>query len=648
MIGTATSLGGHAFTFLLTGVFSVAMAQTEPVELEQVEVVTTPIVDETRVDRLADQTSLIGREQIEALNAQDLTSALRRTPGVTISRYNAVGSFGGGAGGSVLIRGLGSSRPGGEVMMEVDGVPNYNAIFNHPLLDLMSIDAAESIEVSRRANPVASGNSFAGVNMNTPRARAEGVSAQAMISAGSFGMLSEKVSIGFKDERFDFYARQSHRQADGHRPDSDGKLNNYLVHAGMQLAENWELRYVLNRTDNRAVDPGPETGSGLPQTRGDVYLTENWLNIVTAAWDYERAEGWVKAYSNEGKGDWLRRATSGNADAFNDYKLSGVRWREVLRLWEGSEITGGMDYDLMEGTSVSVQPGAAPQRKFGPEKFRLASAYVGWNHTWGSGETEVIPSVGIRYYDHEIFGHATCTQAGLVVRRGQSQWHMSAGRAVKFPGLDVAAFSVVAIPALGQSWRSLGPETLDQYELGWKGELDRSTTIELTLFRNEGKDRYVFVPPPPPPFQFLNTEIFRTQGAELMVTTHPNETLTLFGGLSLLETTPDDLPYAPEWSIVGGATWQLSSLLTLNVDGSYSSSQYAGSQARANGAPNRERVAAYALLNARLVYRLVDKDGHDRGEIFLAGENLLDRDYCYRPGYPMTGIGGTIGVRWKL
>ena len=132
------------------------------------------------------------------------------------------------------------------------------------------------------------------------------------------------------------------------------------------------------------------------------------------------------------------------------------------------------------------------------------------------------------------------------------------------------------------------------------------------------------------------------------MTTHPNETLTLFGGLSLLETTPDDLPYAPEWSIVGGATWQLSSLLTLNVDGSYSSSQYAGSQARANGAPNRERVAAYALLNARLVYRLVDKDGHDRGEIFLAGENLLDRDYRYRPGYPMTGIGGTIGVRWKL
>jgi len=405
---------------------------------------------------------------------------------------------------------------------------------------------------------------------------------------------------------------------------------------------------VLNRTDNRAVDPGPEADSGLPQTQGDVYLTENWLNIVTASWDYELTEGWLKAYWNEGESTWLRRSTSLNADSLNDYRLSGVRWREVLRLWEGSEITGGIDYDLMEGTSVSVPPGATPRRKFGPEKFRLVSAYAGWSHVWKSDETEVIPSLGARYYDHEIFGNATSLQVGLVVRSGRSQWHASAGRAVKFPGLDVAAFSVVAIPALGQSWRTLGPEKLDQYELGWKGEFGRGTTIELTLFRNEGLDRYVFVPPPPPPFQFLNLETFRTQGAELMITTHPSESLTVFGGLSLLETTPDDLPYAPEWSVVGGATWQFCSRLTLNVDGSYTSAQYADSQARANGAPNRERVNAYALLNARLAYRLVDRNGRNRGEVFLAGENLLDRDYRYRPGYPMMGIGGTMGVRFKL
>src|SRR5690606_20737718 len=133
-------------------------------------------------------------------------SALRRTPGVAITRYNAVGSFGGGEGGSVLIRGLGSSRPGGEVVTLVDGVPNYNAVFNHPLLDLMSVDAASHIEVAHRASPVATGNMFASINLAPPRSENDGASAEAMLMAGSFGALSEKVSAGYKDEAINVYA----------------------------------------------------------------------------------------------------------------------------------------------------------------------------------------------------------------------------------------------------------------------------------------------------------------------------------------------------------------------------------------------------------------------------------------------------------
>ncbi|MDZ7581632.1 MAG: iron chelate uptake ABC transporter family permease subunit, partial [Deltaproteobacteria bacterium] len=59
--------------------------------------------------------------QINDLNAQDLGTALRRTPGVNISRYNPLGSFGGATGGAVFIRGFGSSRPGAEIKTLVDG-----------------------------------------------------------------------------------------------------------------------------------------------------------------------------------------------------------------------------------------------------------------------------------------------------------------------------------------------------------------------------------------------------------------------------------------------------------------------------------------------------------------------------------------------
>lgn len=612
-----------------------------PIPLEKVEVVASPIVDGTKVDDFAQQVTTVGPEQIDALDAQDLASALRRTPGVTITRYNEVGAFGGGEGGAILLRGLGSSRPGGEIKTTVDGVPNYNAVFNHPLLDLMSIDLAARLEVSRRAEPLAAGNMFAGVNAVTPRMTVPGAFAETQLAVGRFGRWMEKLEAGAKRGDFDAYIGQSHREADGHRPDSDGALNNYLVHLGWQPVGHWDVSYVLDRTDNRATDPGPEAGAGLPPTRGDVYLTENWLHILTTAWDYENSSGSLKGYWNEGEATWLRRASSNNADSLNRYRLSGVRGRETLRPWRGGAIVAGADYDLARGSTVSVPPGGAPSASFGPEEFRLVSIYAGLSQTWRMGNAVVVPSVGMRYYDHEVFGAATAWQGGVVVRRGASEFHAGASEAVNFPGLDVAAFSAVAIPALGQTWRALKPERLAQYELGWRQTLSPALAVELTVFRNDGRDRYVFVPPPPPPFRYLNVEHFRTQGAELTLTAAPSDRLSLFAGVSGLDVTPGDLPYAPEWSLSGGATWRLAQRWTLNVDGSYLSGQYAGAQSRASGAPNTERVGAFALLNARLAWAFAG------GEIYAAVENLLDRHYAYRPGYPMPGAGGTVGLRVK-
>src|SRR5690606_15707436 len=108
------------------------------------------------------------------------------------------------------------------------------------------------------------------------------------------------------------------------------------------------------------------------------------------------------------------------------------------------------------------------------------------------------------------------------------------------------------------------------------------------------------------------------------------------------EVTPDDLPYAPELMLTGGATWRIGGSWTLNVDASYVSAQHAASQARSNATPNLERVGAFAVVNARLAWSF------ERGEVFVAGENLLDRDYRYRPGYPMPGLGGSLGVKVRF
>jgi outer membrane cobalamin receptor len=622
-----------------------AWGQSAVQVLPPVDVVASPIVGESTVNAFGFQTTTIGSDQITALNAQDLASALRRTPGAAIARYNPVGAFGGAEGGAVFLRGLGSSRPGGEIKTTIDGVPSGNGVFNHPMLDLIPVDLAGGVQVSRRAEPLTAGNMFAGINLVTRRVPEAGAFARVTLSAGSFGALSEKIEAGGRFGEAELYAGQSYRRADGHRPDAEGRLGNTIVRLGWHPSAALELSYVMHRSDNRAVDPGPEPGAGLPPTRGDIYATEAWLHLGTVAWTRAQGAGSLKAYSNDGEASWLRRTTSANADSLNDYRLTGVRWRETQRAWEGGEVVGGIDVDWTKGSTRSVPPGVARTVVFGPEKFRLVSAYAGASHTWrGEAGVQVKPSAGVRHYRHDHFGEAWAPQAGVVVSRGPVMVHASFGRALNFPGLEVAAFSTVAIPALGQTWRALRPERLAQTEAGIRYEFGPGFTADVTLFRNEGSDRFVFLPPPPPPFRFLNVETFRTQGGELTLTAQPAKALSLFAGISRLDASPADLPYAPRWSLSGGATWRLARPLTLSVDGSYVSAQRAGSQARAGGALNTERVGALALLNARLGYAFAWGAGTRQGEVFVAIENALDRAYRYRPGYPMPGTGFTFGV----
>lgn len=611
--------------------------------LPQVDVVARPLVEETALNRFSAQTTTVGREQIDHLNAGDTPAALRRTPGVSIARYNPVGNFGGGEGGAVFLRGLGSSRPGGEIKTLIDGVPVGNGVFNHPMLDLLPVDLAAGIEISRRVDPLTAGNMFASINLTVPRVGEGGSFAQASLSAGSFGAFSEKLQAGGRWGDVEAYVGQSYRRADGHRPDADGRLTNGLVRLGWNPWPAIDLSYLVHRTDNRATDPGPEAGSGLPPTRGDVYTTKSWLHLLGANWRRQQGEGSFKAFLNDGEADWMRRTTSRNADALNDYRRTGLRWRETQRLWEGGEIVAGVDADWTRGQTASV-PAVGNALLFGPESVRLLSGFAGASQLWTVGRVQFTPSAGIRYYDHEWFGDIWTPQVGLTAQRGPWRVHAGFSRGANFPGLEVAAFSTVAVPALGQSWRSLRPERLGQTEVGLRYELSAEAAVELTFFRNQGRDRFVFVPPPPPPFRFVNVETFRTEGAELTVTARPAKSVSIFTGVSGLRARPADLPYAPRWSLVGGVTWRIARGLTVGVDSSYVSEQRSGSQARAGGAVNTERVGSFALLNARIGYDWEPRSALRKAGVFLALENLLDRNYRYRPGYPMPGTGFTFGV----
>ena len=143
-------------------------------ELPSILVVASPVTQEEQVSKDGVETVSISREQLDNLNAQDLQTALRQVPGVAVSRYSAIGSYGGAQGGSIYIRGLGTARPGGEVRTYTDGAPRESGVWGHPLMDAMPIDFAQALSVQKNPHPGDHAGTFGAVDVETKRRREQG------------------------------------------------------------------------------------------------------------------------------------------------------------------------------------------------------------------------------------------------------------------------------------------------------------------------------------------------------------------------------------------------------------------------------------------------------------------------------------------
>ncbi len=627
-----------------------AMADDEecPVtRLEDITVVASPIIEGNETDRYAGQKTTVTEAQMEALNAQDLSTALRRSPGVNISRYNMVGSFGGATGGAVFIRGMGSSRPGAEIKTLVDGIPMYMSVWNHPLLDLMSIDSAFSIETYKSPQPHIFGNAFGAVNIVPKRQNTESFVTRAEGACGSHDTYLSKLEHGGKKNNFDYYLGGGYRSSDGHRENADGELKNLYGRLGYTISNNWNLSYFTLWNDNYADDPGTE-GSD-PSEREGRYETRSWLSVVTLENQFDAAEGYVKLYRNGGEGDWLNQVTGTpgvREDLFNDFLFYGLKARETFRLWPGGEIVAGLDWDVTEGEYDQTFSDGTRDRWDGHD-VTVVSPYAAISHQIGSTQGfYAIPSVGVRYYDNSDFDAQWSPHAGLILGYHQTELHAGYSRGVIYPGLDVVVLSEKVIPPLGLSWKDLEAETVDHVEIGLRHRFGALAVADVTWFYDDGQNRYVIVPPPPPPPIYDNIEKYRIQGVEASLTVNPVKDLSLFAGLTFLDTDPSDLPYAPEWTAGVGMNWRFFEKMKLSLDCQYVGDMFVDAQARRADAENTGSVDSYLLVNGKLSCAFFSHGSGAEGEIYLAVENLTDVDYEYYPGYPMPGTTGMIGIKF--
>ncbi len=601
----------------------------------QIVVAASPISAWERVSPDGADTVIIGRSQLERLNATDLPTALRQIPGVTISRYGPVGAYGGAQGGSVYIRGAGTARPGSEIKIYTEGVPRESGVWSHPLMDIAPVAFADEVRIARNPQPQRYPGAFGAVDMTLRRRREPGREAEGRLVYGRHQTTLGDLAAGGKEGLFDYYVGLAAGVSDGARVHSRAELWNLYLRAGWELTPEDTLAYLYQRTDNAVEDPGP---TGAPPPRRDRFDTCTDTHILR--WDRtgERLRGYVLLYFEDGAIRW-------NKDHLNDTPVSppghsNTDWRNygfrssfdavfgrltataALDVWS----EGGETRNIPEATGVRVWGYSG--------RFATLAPYAGLRYAQPLGEEwTVTPSLGARYYHSSEFDDAWAPCAALTAERGGLQLFVSHARGVHYPGIYVRGTSP-------RTWRGLDAETLDTTEAGVRLEVGSLAALHASLYRAAVRNRMETTAA-----GLLNTGDATSDGGELTARLYPTKSLTLFAGAAYAHPRTRPVSRMPDLTFSAGASVRLTRHLRWDADCEYVATQYAYSMRTPE--PVLQKLDDFFVLNTRLALDLQTVSSL-HGELSLALENLGDTTYAYFPGYPMPGLLAYAGVKVRF
>ena len=633
----------HAFA---TALFALPLAAVQAAtnvvaELPTVTVVATPITQEEAVAKDGADTATLSRSQLAQLNAQDLQTALRQVPGVTISRYAPIGSYGGAQGGSVYIRGMGTARPGGEVRMYTDGVPRGSGMWSHPLMDSMPIDFAESVSMQKSPHPARYSDTFGAVDIETRRRREQGYEGEVDLAYGRYNTFLSAGSAGLKEGPVDAYGGMSYKYSDGLRDHNMSILKSAFGRVGTDLSDHEHIGFVYQRTDSKVEDPGEEQ---KPTPRTDRFDLDTDLYTLRFDTERENLKGYSLLYFERGKIDWwqdgLCKTPAGAMDgnAHTEWLNFGFRNFYDWNVWKDLWITAGFDLadEYGETETRNVENGKVPFETNG--RLDTISPYLGARYDFRlNDDWTLTPSIGSRYYIHTKYDNEWSPDAALTLDwQEKVQLFVNGSRGVHYPGVYTRAVS--ADYAAG----TLTAETMDYVSGGTKVALDETADVLVTVFHTDAQNRIDKTTK-----GYLNAGGMRATGVELSGHWRPTDDLAFFAGLTY--TNPETSPVSrlPEWMATAGGTWKICDYLKWTLDGQFIDEMYAYSVRSSEEAAELRELDAGFLLNTRLAVPL-DSFTPFEGELYLSLENLTNSHYAYYPGYPMDGIMWYLGCKFKF
>ena len=560
--------------------------------------------------------SQISKRDIENSGQMNILPLLNTfAPGIFVTERNVLG-FGvsTGGSGSVSIRGV-SGSPNTDVLVLIDGHPQYQGIFGHPLSDAYVASDVEKVEIIRGPASILYGsNAMAGaINIITKKQVEEGVKVNLGAAYGSFNTQKYYGTIGYKKDQLSVFASLNHDQTDGIRANTDFNITNGYTKVGYGLSKHLDLTADFsiakyNGNDNGSVY-APPAPFNIDITRGKTSLSlEN---------KYDKVEGALKFYHNFGTHDL--------SDGFHSTdRNSGLMFYQTLKLLPGSNITVGTDIKQYGGkvnqtavkdSLITVNESAvyAYAQQTLLEKLNLSAGLrLEHNSKYGS---ELIPFAGLTYNPTE----STTFKANV-------------SKGFRSPTI-MELYLYAPNP-------DLKPERMMNYEVSWlQALLDNRLQFDLTAYVVKGDNMIQVTPGVPPAMTRKNLGTFTNKGIEFSAKYFVLKNLYVNANYSYLDLDKPVLA-APRQQINVNVNYSYK-IWSLNVSSQYVEKLY--SAVYSSPAQPITKALNYNVLNARLSVRPAKWL-----ELFVAGSNLLDQKYEINYGYPMPEIYFNTGFNVRL
>ena len=573
---------------------------TDTIQIDEVVVTGTPV--KVNRNNVPMSVSVINRQQIETSDESELLPILNgRVPGLFVTERGVTG-FGVAAGsaGQISIRGIGGNPTTG-VLMLIDGHPQFMGIMGHPLPDSYVASDVERVEVIRGPASILYGSNAMGgvINIITKKQTREGLHGNGRISYGSFNTQKYMGAAGFKKQKFSAFVSANHDQTDGHREHSDFKITNGYLKLAYDLNEHFYASTDVSLAKFKAADPGPDT---LNASFGETIDITRGYWAFTLQNEFEKSSGTLKLFSNFGE--------HSITDGFHsrDHN-SGVNFFESLHLFEGSNITFGLDYMNYGGLAENLKAMNGAGIVFADTAVTELGTYAFVQQTLAE---KLTLNAGLRFQHHSVYGRQWIPAAGFSYKLGkETTWKGTVSKGFRSP-------TIRELFLWGPN-PGLNPETIMNYETGFSKSFGNKVNSEITFFVVNGNNLIVNVPLK----GYLNTGEISNKGIEFALDAALTKALTLHTTYSFIHmkkpvyATPEHHLYLN--AIYATGKWLISGTIQriINLD---------------NDASSIVNEVSYTLVQAKATYRLTPNL-----KLYVSGENLLNQTYAVNRYYTMPG-----------